>query len=105
MPVSARSLATPTAARTCNPQPRNRHTPSKQRTENMATCKFTVRYSGDGFMHTAKFSDHDDAMRFARQYPFAEVSLTAGRGKGLVAQFDHGKATPEFAHLDVQPAS
>lgn len=66
-----------------------------------ASCKYTVRYSAvDGFMHTAKFSDHDEAMKFARQQIGAEVSLTVGRGKGLIGQFRNGIATAEFAHLN-----
>jgi len=51
-------------------------------------------------MHTAKFSDHDEAMKFARQQIGAEVSLTVGRGKGLIGQFRNGIATAEFAHLN-----
>lgn len=65
-----------------------------------AACKFVVRYSGEGSMRTAKFSNYDDAMTFARQRNSSEVSLTVGRGKGLIGQFQKGKATPEFAHLD-----
>ena len=68
----------------------------------MERCKYKVVYPGKSSFKTAKFSDRDDAMDFARGRDFAEVGLTIGAGKGLIGQFVNGKATAEFAHLGAE---
>jgi hypothetical protein len=47
----------------------------------------------------ARFSDYDDAIRFARQESY-HASTEVSEPSGLIAQFSMGRASPEFAHLD-----
>lgn len=54
--------------------------------------KYAVHYGEK----IARFSDYDDAMKFARNLEFAEVFHSSG----IIAKFQAGRATPEFAHLD-----
>lgn len=61
----------------------------------MPTARIKVSYKGA----VAKFSDRDDAIDFARAKSrggFTEVHAP----DGIVGQFENGKATPEFEHLD-----
>lgn len=56
-------------------------------------CIYQVTYGKE----LARFSDYADAMTFARMAGHSEVRDRTG----LVGQFSEGKATPEFAALEM----
>lgn len=58
----------------------------------MRRCRYRVTYDFD----VARFTSLEDAMAFARQQRWAEVSDRTG----LIGQFEDGRATPEFDHLN-----
>jgi hypothetical protein len=56
----------------------------------------TVSYGAN----LAKFSDHDAAHAFAREQSRTGGMTEVSNKTGLVGQYEGGKATPEFAHID-----
>lgn len=54
-------------------------------------CKFCVDYDGK----TARFSDREDAQRFAQAQKYADVYAP----DGIIGQWRSGIPTREFAHL------
>ena len=63
---------------------------------NRSKTKYVVAYTGDKI---ARFQDFDDAVKWARQQPWSEIHCFGKRG-GIGGQYDRGRATPEFQHLD-----
>ena len=61
---------------------------------------FTVEYYDRGKVQGARFTLYEDAITWARQESYYH-STQCHTVKGIIAQFTSGKASAEFAHLDV----
>lgn len=59
--------------------------------------RYAVSYTMGGRECVARFSEHSEAMCFARFIARnAEVQAVGGKGPGLVGQYRNGETTPEF---------
>jgi hypothetical protein len=52
--------------------------------------------------HIARFSYHTDALDYGRLRSHVDGITEVSAPDGLIGQFENGRATPEFAHLDAE---
>ena len=63
---------------------------------------FTVEYYDGGKTQGAQFTTYEDAISWARDKSYNHPTHCT-TSNGVIAQFENGKASPEFEHLNAQP--